>query len=185
MAKLIGNAPNQVPTNGDLGELAFLDKKFAGITEADQFRLTSNLTLTTSTTDITANLERVDTNGFGSIGTGMTESSGIFTFPSTGMYLIKANFTGEDATNTPFYILGNIATTTNNSSYTTNSRSHTTVATTGDAFGFSVDTMFNVTDTTTHKVKFQYEAASTTAIFYGNTSNNYTYFQFIRLGDSV
>ena len=156
-----------------------------GITQADMWRLTSTLTLTNSLTDITSNLERVDDNGFGAIGTGMTESSGIFTFPSTGVYLIKANFTGEDGSNTPQYILGNIATTTNNSSYVTNSRSHSTVATTGDAFGFSVDTMFNVTNTTTHKVKFQYESASATTIFYGNTTNSYTYFQFIRLGDSV
>lgn len=27
MAKLIGNGPNQVPTNGDLGTMAFEDKK--------------------------------------------------------------------------------------------------------------------------------------------------------------
>jgi hypothetical protein len=141
-----------------------------GITEADMWRITTSLTLSTSTTDITTNLERVDTNGFEAIGIGMTESSGIFTFPSTGVYLIKANFTGEDGSNTPQYILGNIATTTNNSSYVTNSRSHSTVATTGDAFGFSVDTMFNVTNTTTHKVKFQYESASATTIFYGNTT---------------
>jgi hypothetical protein len=33
---------------------------------------------------ISANLERIDTAGQGYIGTGMTESSGIFTFPSTG-----------------------------------------------------------------------------------------------------
>ena len=26
MAKLIGNAPNQVPTNGDLGSMAFEDR---------------------------------------------------------------------------------------------------------------------------------------------------------------
>ena len=40
---------------------------------------------------ITANLERVDNATFGKIGTGMTESSGVFTFPSTGIYLVTSN----------------------------------------------------------------------------------------------
>ena len=40
-------------------------------------------------TDITANLERSDDATTGTIGTGMTESSGIFTFPSTGIYRIQ------------------------------------------------------------------------------------------------
>ena len=56
----------------------------------DQFRITSNITHSGATTaDITANLERIDgPTGFGSLGTGMSEGSGTFTFPSTGKYLI-------------------------------------------------------------------------------------------------
>jgi hypothetical protein len=60
-----------------------------GITEADSWRLTSNKN---ADGDLTANLERDDSTGFGYIGTGMTQSSGIFTFPTTGIYLI--NFHG-------------------------------------------------------------------------------------------
>ena len=51
-----------------------------GITEADQWRITANHS---GVADITANWERVDTDGFNHIGTGMSESSGIFTFPAT------------------------------------------------------------------------------------------------------
>ena len=62
----------------------------AGITMADQWRLTTNLTMSQNTgTTITANWERVDSDGFAQLGTGMTESSGIFSFPSTGIYLIR------------------------------------------------------------------------------------------------
>ncbi len=51
-----------------------------GITMLDQWRLTSALSLSgNATTAITANLERNDTSGFAQIGTGMTESSGVFT----------------------------------------------------------------------------------------------------------
>jgi hypothetical protein len=57
-----------------------------GITEADQWRLTVDITTNTNT--ISANLERVDNTGFGKIGTGMSVSSGIWTFPSTGLWKI-------------------------------------------------------------------------------------------------
>src|SRR5210317_502917 len=56
-----------------------------GITMADQWRLTTNLT---GDQDPITNLERPDESYFAKIGTGMTESSGIFSFPSTGLYLI-------------------------------------------------------------------------------------------------
>ena len=58
-----------------------------GITMADQWRLTAD-TNEDTTADITANWERTDTQDIQVIGTGLTESSGIFTFPSTGIYLI-------------------------------------------------------------------------------------------------
>jgi hypothetical protein len=69
----------------------------SGITEADQFRLTASVT---ANADITANLERCDNASFGKIGTGMSESSGIFTFPSTGTYQVisAATFNGNGTT---------------------------------------------------------------------------------------
>jgi hypothetical protein len=51
-----------------------------GITEADQWRLTANITA--SVDPIASNLERSDSTGFGYIGTGMTVASGTWTFPS-------------------------------------------------------------------------------------------------------
>ena len=61
-----------------------------GITEADQWRLNSDLT--GDQNPIASNLERVDTDGFSVLGTGMSQSSGIFTFPSTGYWDIRAIF---------------------------------------------------------------------------------------------
>ena len=57
-----------------------------GITEADSWRLTTNFS--GDATPIASNLERDDYYGSGLLGTGMTESSGVFTFPSTGIYLV-------------------------------------------------------------------------------------------------
>jgi hypothetical protein len=141
-----------------------------GITEADQWRLTANKT---STGDITANLERVDTGGFGYIGTGMTESSGIFTFPSTGIYSVTFNMFADD------YVRVSTLTTTDNSTFVT------AALTKGDISGGEAAScifLFDVTDTSTHKVKFKfYEGTGT---LQGSTSDNQTHFTFIRLGDT-
>ena len=62
----------------------------SGITEIDQYRITSNTGAGTNA-DVTANWERVDTDGFAVLGSGVGEDSGIFTFPSTGFWLILTN----------------------------------------------------------------------------------------------
>ena len=83
-----------------------------GITEADQWRITANHS---GVADITANWERVDTDGFNHIGTGMSESSGIFTFPSTGLYQVR--FTGYAQCAADDNVIGYIKGTADNSSY--------------------------------------------------------------------
>ncbi len=60
-----------------------------GIIELDQFRLASNFATNTAT--ITG-FERVDDATFSKLGTGMSESSGVFTFPSTGLWVVFGCF---------------------------------------------------------------------------------------------
>ena len=61
-----------------------------GLGMADQFRLTGTTNSGTNA-DVTSNIERIHTTGQGTLGTGMTESSGIFSFPLTGIYLVMFN----------------------------------------------------------------------------------------------
>ena len=89
----------------------------AGISMADMWRISSSFTGVSSASDITANWERVDSDGYGQLGTGMTESSGIFTFPSTGIYLIDFRGTGSKGNGEVQYAGIKIRVTTNNSSY--------------------------------------------------------------------
>jgi len=150
-----------------------------GITEADQFRLTADLT---SQGDITSNLERNDSTAFSKIGTGMTESSGIFTFPSTGIYKVSATIRAYSTTNDVVSI--EIKATTNNSSYSviadaaagdqSNSKSQTG----------TVASFVDVTDTSNVKVKFRAGSLSSGTVIEGNSSYNKTVFEFIRLGDT-
>ncbi len=61
----------------DAGTLKRVDYSYikgGGITMAQQYRLTTSLQMATSGTDITANLEVVDSDGYGGIGSSMSES---------------------------------------------------------------------------------------------------------------
>jgi len=171
----------------DAGTLKRIDYsliKGGGITEADQWRLSSNFE--TSSGDITANLERNDSTGYGKIGTGMSESSGIFTFASTGIYLVEFNVLAYGSgVGDVRYAGGQIYVTTNNSSYSKIVEAWNGCNQHGSPYYFSsnMKILFDVTDTSTHKVKFNV-AASATVFFNGTTTENRTHMTFIRLGDT-
>jgi len=149
-----------------------------GITEADIWRLTANVT---SDGDITTNLERADDASYGKIGTGMTESSGVFTFPSTGIYLVQSQGTffcisGGDNVK----LFTNV--TINNSSYDLTAQMFGG-ASQQENTGFAT-CLVDVTDTSNVKVKFSAESISTGSYVEGNTDSNKSSFTFIRLGDT-
>jgi hypothetical protein len=157
----------------------------AGITMADQWRLNTDLQLTqTTAVNITANWERADTYGFGQLGTGMTESSGIFTFPSTGIYLIR--FQGSTYTGSGASVQNRIriTTTTDNSNYNTVSTGFFSHYGSAVSSSGSAETQFDVTNTSTHKVRFQYYTQGSDVKFITDTTRNITFATFIRLGDT-
>ena len=163
----------------------------AGITEADQFRLSSNFTYTGSQAAVvlSSNWERVDTRGFGLLGTGMTQSSGVFTFSSTGIYLISFGFHGEGSnTNNNRFIVGGIDVTTDGTNFNTAGDVGTnilgnTMGTDTRGSGFFMH-QFDVTNVSTHKVRFWIACNNNNVILFGNTNETYTYVNFIRLGDT-
>lgn len=151
-----------------------------GITMADQWRLTANLNTTSD--PISSNLERIDTTSQGTLGTGMTESSGIFSFPSTGIYLVRFNFTGESSSDS---FAGYIYATNDNSTYY---ELNEVFVRNNNGFNenASMETLIDVTNTSNVKVKFVTGgmAGNNNTVMYGSTSKNATYFTFIRLGDT-
>ena len=155
-----------------------------GITVADQWRLTTNLTGVTAQF-ITANLEQIDSSGQGTLGSAMTESSGVFTFPSTGIYLVGFSLYVY-ASNSDGFVDGEIHVTTNNSSYAEVANSTAGIETAGDTVGNSslAQTLIDVTDTSNVKVKFYVDTLNTTTQVVGSTSATKTGFTFIRLGDT-
>lgn len=208
MAKLIGNAPNQVPTNADLGKMAFEDKvsvanlnatgtkdattflrgdntfASAGITMADSWRLTAT-TNTGTDADVATNWERNDSTAYASLGTGMTESSGVFSFPETGLYYIVYT-TIIDMDSTDPNVSVRMFVTLNNSSYTRVGRgfSGNGSSTSGVLTTFTNTYIFNVTDITNIKFKFQTNNFDAGTFLVGSTSEQYTGFSILRIGDS-
>ena len=155
-----------------------------GITEADQWRLTSSIVNTNA--DITANLERIDTAPQGYLGTGMTESSGIFTFPSTGIWQVTVNAQIDASSNDNALFVNTISTTNNFSSEVVLAKireSNRGSSAGGNASGSS-QTLIDVTDTSNIKVKFATESFGDDDYLIGNSDRNETTFTFIRLGDT-
>ena len=157
-----------------------------GITEADQWRTTTSTLISAGSDVLLTDFERVDTDGGGKIGTGMTHSSGTWTFPSTGVYLILTNLGfASNSTNGSNFVINRIYTTTDNGTYDkATSMSAGKLDTHADAgLVVSSNFQFDVTDTSTHKVRF-YAYTQTGCYITGNTGRNQSDFTFIRLGDT-
>tara|TARA_R110002012_G_scaffold85715_1_gene213629 strand:+ start:18 stop:551 length:534 start_codon:yes stop_codon:yes gene_type:complete len=156
-----------------------------GITMADNWRLTSDASFDSNVTDLTANLEQVDTTGQGTMGSAMTVSSGIFTFPSTGIYLVTAFLSASKSGNSR-YVEVHINVTTNNSSYARAAQGTDSITQTDSGSTKCnpiAQTLIDVTNTTNVKVKFSCQAYASCAAA-GATNENRTCFTFIRLGDT-
>jgi hypothetical protein len=171
-----------VSDGGTLKRIDYSLIKGGGITVAQQWRISANQTNMDDGDHITNNWEQVDSYGYGGIGTAMSQSSGIFTFPTTGIYLIQFTYNGNDNLDQD-YIGGQITTTTDNSSYN--------IAVQGNSnndsdnyFTGTINFIFDVTNTTTHKVRFAVHCASNGIIMNGNTNRTDTGAVFIRLGDT-
>ena len=159
-----------------------------GITEYDQWQLV-NSTSPNENGDLSGTWSRFDHLGATYIGTGMSVSSGIFTFPSTGKWEVIftariANTGNDDQLNVQTFF------TNDNSNYSK-------VAIVGGgqgSTGRNTSTSFillDITDVSLCKVKFTVASASAQTYIFGNdnpsdttTGKPQTYAIFKRFGDT-
>jgi len=177
-----GSAGQILQTDGS-GNLTWVDKP---LTVADQWRVNANFD-SSSTDPISSNWERVDHASQGTIGTAMAVSSGIWTFPATGIYQVTFHTQYKKEGNTEIrYSDTRILGTTDDSSYDAIAVSTQCQGHGGTDFNYvhnSAMSLVDVTNTSNVKVKFAVSAqASVTWI--GHTENNSIYATFIRLGDT-
>ena len=168
-------------SNGGTGLTSGFVNGFTGA--ATTFRITANFA--NSADPITSNWEEADTDGYGRLGTAVSQSSGIFTMPSTGIYLILLNFAfdeggGGDDTSMHAYI----NTCTDGSTFGVAAEGRASFSGSNARQGADCAFVFDVTNTTTHKVSFSVDGITTNNNTMGNTNQNTSSVTFIRLGDT-
>ena len=155
-----------------------------GLAMADQWRVASDNGETDAST--IGGFERNDTD-FAQIGTGMTHSSGVFTFPATGIYKIEFHASSRRAANQNLaYVRYQLQKSTDSGSNWNNiAFSSSQMASAGDnQETFSCgNAILDVTDASTYRVRLYVDAATHVRPLY-STSYNYTYLTFLKLGDT-
>tara|TARA_Y100001968_G_scaffold13444_1_gene10968 strand:- start:67 stop:624 length:558 start_codon:yes stop_codon:yes gene_type:complete len=157
-----------------------------GLVEADEWRLTT--AVTGSADPISSNWERNDTL-YDKIGTGWTESSGIFTAPSTGIYLIEFSASFWCNTNERYIemmIQGS------NDGFSSNTQTiafaYSSIAIDEASATYNAGTaraIYDITNTSNNKLKFRISREqSSNAQAEANTSKNGTSVTFLKLGDT-
>ena len=153
--------------------------------EVDQWQLTANFT-TAGDNDITSNLARPSGTLQGAyIGTGMSESSGIFTFPSTGIWLIQVS-AYINATTNDGCALGIVGTNDNFSTQDVLAQAITGKYNSGykDAATSFTQTIVDITDTANDKIKFQAGSVTSGTSINGSSTTTITTFVFMKLGET-
>jgi len=179
-------------SNGSLNNLSLtsntgtiLDSANTTFFGVDMWRLTTTLNAPIPDSTVITNLERVDDASYGKVGTGMTESSGVFTFPSTGIYLVLSHIEFQiTSVDTQCHVY--TAVTQDNSSYTKIARA---VAADGGSqanqWGVSQFTLVDVTDVSQVKVRFEVTSMTVaTRAIMGSSTDSRTNFCFMRVGDT-
>jgi hypothetical protein len=178
--------------------ITFPDSSFTvptsgGLTQFSQFRLTADFA--GDAAPIASSLAEVASPvGFGKLpdevaggSNSMAESSGIFTFPSTGYWLITYNVSWNMYTvNVRETHKANIYTTTNNSTYAEAVRADSYVFSGVDGNEYTsvvLSYIFEVTDTANCKCAFYIDIVTGTVTTQGDSALNKTYMTFVKLAD--
>ena len=164
----------------------------SGIEMADMWRLHTEYTIPHNSTTVisTANWERPDTtnDGFNQLGTGMSvnasaHADGVWTFPSTGFYLVSYGGYCYNPSNDPYEVFVRLEMTEDGSSFGLQGRAYLG----GERYNYNggfAHIIADVTDVSTHKFRMRVYSAVSDSRLHGDSSGNRQYVSFIRLGDT-
>ena len=152
---------------------------------ADLFRMTTNFS---GDADPVLNWIRQSDDMFSGLPwSGMSESSGVFTFPDTGIWLVtfhrEAYLSGDDrevrifirGTTDNFSSVENLAEAATHIKQAESTNTHASVNTSA---------LVDVTDTSNVKVRFRITCNNSSTNTVGSSTSNRTHAQFIRIGDT-
>ena len=153
-----------------------------GISMINMWHRTSNFSLSANTYTVVTGMVKGSFTGATNFGGDMTESSGVFTFPSTGIYSIQWMFNIFDC-GTSQYAGTRLETTVDNSNYNITSSGFASTYTNGAAALGLIPFVFDVTDTSTHKVRFR-AVAQNAGNLGGDSAGLYSGAIFMKLGET-
>ena len=178
-----GSAGQVLMTDGN-GNLSWVSLPPSGISQFDQWRYTASPT--GNQEPLSGSWERNDTS-FDKVGTGMTESSGVFTFPTTGLWLIFYKVNYLSAGYSSAYLTADLNISTDSGS------NWTSIGESTDALGgvnanyyetAAGDASFDVTNVSTHKVRLKALVQNSNVSIRGSSTSQQTGLTFIRIGDT-
>ena len=158
----------------------------AGMTMHDVWAITAGVDPAGGSNDLTANWARSNAY-FGTIGSAMTESSGVFTFPSTGIYYIQiAGGFYRTSSDSHGYTGFNIMTATDGSSFSNQQGMYSNIpGLSGTTYSYCATSYtFDVTNTSTHKVMFQTVVHGSGTSLLESANSRRLNVEFTRLGDT-
>lgn len=152
------------------------------ISNIQQWLLDSEPTLSASTWTLLSGWSEQSESWYGEIGTAMAESSGIWTFPTTGLWKVEFKAVMYDVASSRMF--GNqIYVTTNNSDYAAQAQGQQSSYATGSSNGYGqplATMLLNVSNVTNVKIKlYAYSQDVTAAVSATSTGSSIT---FTRVG---
>ena len=186
----VGGLPDGSVATADLADGAVTSTKstgLSGLSHASVWRVNTNFSLDSSDTTITANWEADDSYLKGTLGSAFdAPSSGIWTFPATGIWKVEMYLTWWVGTSTAYQALTIDSTPDNGSNWNAEAHgySHKSYNNSRDDYTTtSVRAILDITNTSQSKIRFN-ETTSSGATAYCNTNENATYAVFMKLGDT-
>ena len=196
----VGGLPDGIVDTDMLAATAVTDAKIANttiseaklaanvntITMVDSWRLVSNFTLNDLSGNhltIGSNLERIDSVGQTTLNGGMTHSTGVWTFPETGIYKVEFQMTAYSTAATNYVDVKMNYDLDGDGTYVAIARilQETNAASYCNGYMSSI---IDVDNTSNCKLSVNARTSDNTTHQAGNSGYNYTCFTFTRLGDT-
>ena len=171
------DAAGNLTATSFVGSGANLTGLGGGITQADIWRTTSNIT---SDTGGVSNFERADNSVTTKVGDGVSFSTPYFSFPETGIYLIQSQVQFAPTNDSDNVIWSTVY--YNSSTSATNTLAECQ-GSDGNTSSFS-QCILDVTNTSNDNIYFSVASLAAGGNITGNTNANNTCVLFLRLGDT-
>ena len=180
-----GSAGQVLQTDGS-GNLSWVSQPAGGLTNAVQFRLYQDQQQDNAgANEVLTPWEKTDTYSPGQLGTFADPSSGVFTFPSTGIWRIDYNVRVQNThSSTVKWWKSLISLTTDGGSSFSLASDAPTEANIAEYDVNHTCHIFDVTNVSTHKVRFVVRGEDGYIYYQGDQDQNRTYVTFMKLGDT-